>query len=317
MRVWDWTSGQKRWQAALPSEPRSLAYRPDGLRLAVLCGDGELIVFDSGSGGEVLRWQSREAERADHWLINGKVRFSPDGQSLLTWGMGNDARVWEPDTGRLHYPPLRLRDKCHDLQFFPDGRSMALASDHSVRVHDLATGAVLAELPEHPDFVFSAAFSPDGRLLVTACRDHAVRVWDWRAGRLACPAFEHIEEALTATFTPDGRWVLSASSDGTARAWDWRTGKPVTPPLMLRGQPMSIAVTPDGKHAVVGGNRTELAFLDLGELARSDANPDALCLWTELLAGQQLHEGGGTVNLSAGEWLDRWRTFRRRGEGGR
>jgi WD40 repeat protein/serine/threonine protein kinase len=309
VRVWDWTSGQKRWRAALPSEPRSVAYRPDGRRLAVLCGNGELLVFDA-DGREILRWQAHDAEPAHHWVNNGKVAFSPDGGRLLTWGMGNDTRVWEADTGRLAYPGLRHRDKCHDVQFSPDGRSMALASyDRSVRVRDLATGTVLAELPAHPDMAYSANFSPDGRLLVTACRDRSVRVWDWRAGRLVCPPFEHAEEALAAAFTPDGRWVLSASVDGTARAWDWRTGKPVTPPLSIKGQSVSVAVTPDGKHAIIGGDLAALAVLDLGELAQAGEDPDALCLWAELLAGQRLHEGGGTVNLSAAEWLERWRAY--------
>jgi hypothetical protein len=215
---------------------------------------------------------------------------------------------------------------------------MALASyDGSVRVRDLATGTVRAELPAHPDKVYSASFSPDGRLLVTACRDHAVRVWEWQAGRLACPPFEHDEDAMAATFTRDGRWVLSVSPgaeveardhavrvadrdwrdlqwDG-ARAWDWRTGKPVTPALGLGGNRASLIVTPDGKHAVVGGYRAELAVLDLGELGRDDDDLDALCLWAELLAGQRLHEGGGTVNLSAAEWIQRWRDFRRLGKG--
>ena len=90
-----------------------------------------------------------------------RSRFSPDGRSVLTWGMGNDARVWEADTGRLRYPPLRHRDKCHDLQFSPDGRLMALASyDGSVRVRDFATGTVVVELPAHPDRVYSASFQP-------------------------------------------------------------------------------------------------------------------------------------------------------------
>ena len=55
--VWDWASGRQGWRAALPSEPRSLSYRPDGRRLAVLCGGGELLVFDPDAGREVLRWQ--------------------------------------------------------------------------------------------------------------------------------------------------------------------------------------------------------------------------------------------------------------------
>ena len=118
---------------------------------------------------------------------------------------------------------------------------------------------------------------------------------------------------MAATFTPDGRWVLSASADGTARPWDWQTGKPVTPSLLpIEGDPaaISILVTPDGKHAVVGGFQAALIVLDLGALGRTDDDPNALCLWAELLAGQRLHEGGGTVNLSAAEWLQRWRDFR-------
>jgi len=314
--VWDWASGRQEWRAALPSEPRSLAYRPVGRGLAVLCGGGELLVFDHADGREAGRWRAHDAESASHWINNGKVGYSPDGLCLLTWGMGNDVRVWQADTGQPRYPPLRHRDKCHDLQFSPEGRLMALASyDGSVRVRDLSTGSVLTELPAHPDAVYSAGFSPDGRLLVTACRDHTVRVWDWRAGRLACPPFEHAKDAVAAAFTPDGRWVLSASDDGTARAWDWRTGKPVTPALAIKGAPWSIAVTPDGQHAVVGGLVDALVVLDLGELAMGDDDVDtdtgAMCLRAELLTGQRLHEGGGTVNLSAAEWLDRWRPFRR------
>ena len=209
-------------------------------------------------------------------INNGKVTFSPDGRSALTWGMGNDVRVWEAETGGLRYPPLRHRDKCHDLQFSPDGRLMALASyDGSVRVRDLATGTVVSELPAHPDMVYSASFSPDGRLLVTACRDRMVRVWDWRTGQLACPPFEHAKDAVAAAFTANGRWVLSASDDGTARAWDRQTGKPVTPSLSnSRGSPMSVTVTPDGKHAVVGGYLDTLVVLDLADLAPDDRDDD-------------------------------------------
>jgi WD40 repeat protein len=314
--VWDWASGRREWRTALPSEPRSVSYRPDGRRLAVLCGGGELLILDTESGRELRRWRAHDTEPAHHWINNGKLGFGPDGRSILTWGMGNDVRVWEADTGQLRYPPLRHRDKCHDVQFSPDGRLMALASyDHSVRVRDFATGTVVAELPDHPDLMYSAGFSPDGRRLVTACRDHTVRVWDWRAGRLVCPPFEHTMDAVAATFTPDGQWVLSASVDGTARAWDWRTGKPVTPPLRIEGAPLSLVVTPDGRYAVVGGAQVALAVLDLSELTPTAVDPDALCRWAELLAGQRLHEGGGTVNLSADEWLERWRAYRQQSPG--
>jgi hypothetical protein len=78
---------------------------------------------------------------------------------------------------------------------------------------------------------------------------------------------------------------------------------------------MSVVVTPDGRHAVVGGGVNVLAMLDLGELAPTEVDPDELCRWAELVAGQRLHEKGGTVNLSADEWLDRWRAYRRESPG--
>src|SRR5262249_7161764 len=73
VRVWNPTSGQRRWRVALPSEPRSLSYHPDGRHLAVLCAGGELLVFDPGAGREVQRWQAHQAEPAHHWVTNGKV----------------------------------------------------------------------------------------------------------------------------------------------------------------------------------------------------------------------------------------------------
>jgi WD40 repeat protein/tetratricopeptide (TPR) repeat protein len=309
--TWDWASGRQNWRGDLPSEARSVSYRPDGRRLAVLCGGGQLLVFNSDDGREIRRWSAHDAEAANHWITNGKVVFSPDGRDVVTWGMGNDVRVWDAETGRPRYPFLQHRDKCHDVEFSPDCRSMVLASyDGSVTVRDVATGTVVTELPAHPDIVYSARFSPDGKLLVTACRDRTVRVWDWPAGRLACPPFEHTNEAIAASFTPDGRWVLSIGDDATARAWDWRTGKPITPPLQIRGYPRSLDVTSDGKHAVVGGFQDDLAVLDLRELVKDYGDPEALALWAELVAGQQFHAGGGTVNLAASEWIERWRAFR-------
>jgi hypothetical protein len=72
-----------------------------------------------------------------------------------------------------------------------------------------------------------------------------------------------------------------------------------------------VAVTPDGQHAVVGGAVDALAVLDLGDLMpNAGADPDFLCLKAELLSGQRFHERGGTVNLSADEWLVRWRAYR-------
>ena len=75
--AWDWASGRRQWRAALPSHPRSLSYPPDGRLIAVLCGGGELLMFDAGTGREIRRWRAHDAEPPHHWINNGEVGFSP------------------------------------------------------------------------------------------------------------------------------------------------------------------------------------------------------------------------------------------------
>ena len=68
---------------------------------------------------------------------------------------------------------------------WPVHSSRTTLDERSACIWDVATGALAAMPILHPDWVFHADFSPDGRLVVTACRDRYVRVWDWRTGRLA------------------------------------------------------------------------------------------------------------------------------------
>ncbi len=64
---------------------------------------------------------------------------------------------------------------------------------------------------------------------------------------------------------------------------------------------------------VVGGFLNALQVIHLGDLsARNELDADDLCTWAELVSGQRVHEGGGVTNLTADEWLQRWRAFRRR-----
>jgi hypothetical protein len=47
-------------------------------------------------------------------------------------------------------------------------------------------------------------------------------------------------------------------------------------------------------------------------LAPDAVEPDDLCLWGEVLSGQRVEDGGRVTNLTADEWIRRWRDFRTR-----
>ena len=73
----------------------------------------------------------------------------------------------------------------------------------------------------------SAAFSPDGKRVVTASDDNTARVWDAETGREIATLEGHDGSVLTAAFSPDGKRVVTASYDNTARVWDAETGREI------------------------------------------------------------------------------------------
>ena len=77
----------------------------------------------------------------------------------------------------------------------------------------------------HADLVTSAAFSPDGKRIVTASNDKTARLWDAATGRQIGALVGHNDAVLCAAFSPDGKRIVTASWDKTARLWDAETGR--------------------------------------------------------------------------------------------
>ena len=74
----------------------------------------------------------------------------------------------------------------------------------------------------HEDAVDAAAFSPDGRRLVTGTfGDRIVRLWDLK-NLVSCPRVLRgtQRESEAAAISQDTRWLVAGGKDGTARLWD-------------------------------------------------------------------------------------------------
>ena len=71
----------------------------------------------------------------------------------------------------------------------------------------------------HRNTVSSAAFSPDGRRVVTASVDNTARIWDVASGRELATLSGHKNIVTSAAFSPDGRMVVTASHETTAKIW--------------------------------------------------------------------------------------------------
>lgn len=77
----------------------------------------------------------------------------------------------------------------------------------------------------HADIINFTAFSPDGRVIVTACKNGTAKLWDVETCQEIISLTGHKKTVYSAVFNSRSDLVLTASMDGTAKLWDVKTGR--------------------------------------------------------------------------------------------
>jgi WD40 repeat protein len=125
------------------------------------------------------------------------------------------------------------------------------------KIRRLDTGTEL-EMKADAGYRQSAAFSPDGRLLLTAGLDGMVHVLDVQSGELLHRLTSRTTGLILVNASPDGSRIAAGSVDGFITLWDRKTGREIG---MIPGhsKPVSsLEFLPDGR--MVSGAADAIRF---------------------------------------------------------
>ena len=103
----------------------------------------------------------------------------------------------------------------------------------------------------HARIVDRAAFSPDGRRVVTCSLDLTARVWDAMTGQALTEPLKHEGQVIRVSFSPDGRRILTGGIGGQIRLWDSETGLPLTEWLDSPGPVTGMCFDPTGQRIAI------------------------------------------------------------------
>jgi len=109
-------------------------------------------------------------------------------------------------------------------------------------------------LKGHTETIYSLAYSPDGKQIITGSFDKTIKVWDANSGKeirtLTGPQ-GHKQMVLGIAVSQDGTLIASGSSDNLANVWDYPMSAPQRK-WNLGEVVYSATSTPDGTKAAAG-----------------------------------------------------------------
>jgi WD40 repeat protein len=225
-----------------------VAFSPSGKQIiAAVSHDGTLRLLDV-SGFDIATIY--ESQKLYGWNWMESTIFSPDGKFIAGIHKNEDkyyVKLWDIE-GNLIGQPFKGTG---DIAFSPDSKMIVTGDENAIRLWDLKGNAIGQPFKGHEGIVTSVAFSPNGKIIVSASEDKTVRLWDLKGNAIGQPFKGHEEIVTSVAFSPDSKMIASASKDKTVRLWDLKNN-PVAP-LVIRGHRdavQSVSFSPDGKSLV-------------------------------------------------------------------
>ncbi len=214
----------------------SLAFRPDGRRVAIGGSDKKIHVFDADTGASV------GLPLSGHTGPVNSLTYSGDGTRIFSAG-DHTIHVWsaEPDQAIATPLPGLAFDGSLPAAVSPDGSVVAtrdVNNESDIALWGIDTGRHLRTISTgHRGPVTALAWEPDGQAIASAASaDNTVRLWDTQTGEPRGPALTGPTTTISRLLlSQDGRHVAALVFDSGADPWLWDTSASPPRGTALRG----------------------------------------------------------------------------------
>jgi WD40 repeat protein len=186
-------------------------------------------------------------------------------------------RVLAGHTGNIN----ALTFSADGSRLFAAGGQPGLAGE--VREWRVSDGTLIRTLKGHKDAIYSAALSPDGKILATGSYDQKIKLWHAGTGEEIRTLSGHNGCVYDLAFRSDGKILASASADRTVKLWDVASGERRETFSQPLKEVYCVAFSPDGKRLYAGGADNRIRVWQISESAAETTNP--------ILESKFAHEG--------------------------
>lgn len=295
------SSGAQAQNANERSEIYSVAYSPDGRRIAVGGGSRVCPIDNSINAIQIFETASNVLLQSleGHNCRVLSIDWSPDGNYIVSSSTDGTVRIWDTRTGEEiggHGGAAGEGERFDGVTWNPAGNAIAVFSGSAVLILDSATASI-EQILNNDSLVTAIAWSWNGSKLAAGTENNQIVIWNSSGQQIGI--IDNISVRSVA-WSPDGEQFAVGSSDGALAIIDIETGQVVNRLVSHTDSVVSVVWNPAGNELASGSfdgtitiwNVTtgeEVSQIATVGIVRSvDWNPDG----TQLAYGGSRTDGG-------------------------
>jgi WD40 repeat protein len=223
----------------------AVRFSQNGHYLAAMTNE-DVIIFDHDLKSKVATYRTGVKFALENLAV------SPDGKFIAVANKQEPVKVWDArrrkELSILEQSRELAGGTCYDLQFSPDGVTLAIADGEKAILHHLKEGNEVTPLDDStPHPMHSLCYSRDGKLLAVGDGWGSVSIYDFESETWRAPIETKSGGINDLAFSPNGG-RLAIAGDGQVLVWDTLRNEPLHRLLYPSRRPvLALAVSYDGR----------------------------------------------------------------------